>query len=166
MTTGVETFVPTPGDLASIAELVWMSFVEGAVYPDHDPGSRVEADRIVASVAISGEWNGHVVVGATPATARRLAAAMFALDPEAVSDDELADAWGEIANILGGNVKGLLPEPSVLSLPQVVLDARRVRMPSATLRSRADLLWDGEPLTVAVWEGSSSTPSPSNNGGI
>lgn len=163
MTTGVEVFVPTPGDLASIAELVWMSFVDGVVHPDHAPESRSTDPQVVASVAISGAWNGHVVVGATPYAARRLAAAMFAMDAASVGDDDLADAWGEIANILGGNVKGLLPEPSVLSLPQVVLDARRVRMPAATLRSRADLVWDGEPVNVSVWEGSPSDTS--NNGG-
>ena len=77
------------------------------------------------------------------------------------STAEFCDACGEIANILGGNVKGLLPGPSVLSVPQVAIDARQVRMTAAALRSRADLPWDGEPVTVAVREG-----TPTNNGGM
>jgi chemotaxis protein CheX len=161
MTTELDVFVPTPADLASLTELVWASFVDGAIYPDPAAAEREAEEQVVASVAISGEWNGHVLVGATPVAARKIAAAMFDMTPESVSDDDLADAFGEIANILGGNVKGLLPEPSVLSLPQIVLDTRQVRMPSTVLRSRADLFWDGEPVNVSVWEGPTS-----HNGGM
>lgn len=152
MTTEVDVFVPTPGDLASIAELVWVSFVDGEIYPTPSAHGG-DGESVVAAVAISGAWNGHVVVSSTAPAARRMAAAMFGHDAGAVSDDEVADAFGEIANILGGNVKSLLPEPSVLSLPQVVLDTRAVRMPSAVQRSQVDLVWGGEPVNISVWEG-------------
>ncbi len=77
------------------------------------------------------------------------------------STAEFCDACGEIANILGGNVDGPQPGPSVLSVPQVAIDARQVLMTGATVRPRADLLWDGEPGTVAV-----RAATPTNYGGM
>jgi chemotaxis protein CheX len=58
-----------------------------------------------------------------------------------------------MANIVGGNVKALMPEPSVLSLPQVVLEARRLYMPGATLKTNVNLRWEGAPVHISVWEG-------------
>ncbi len=34
-------------------------------------------------------------------------------------DDDARDALGEIANVIGGNVKALLPQKSILSVPEV-----------------------------------------------
>jgi chemotaxis protein CheX len=56
-----------------------------------------------------------------------------------------------MANIIGGNVKALLPEPSVLSLPQVDLEHGALSVPSAQLVSQADLRWDGQPVRISVW---------------
>ena len=40
-----------------------------------------------------------------------------------VSHEDVVDAFGEIANVVGGNVKALLPELATLSLPEVVAGA-------------------------------------------
>jgi CheY-specific phosphatase CheX len=44
---------------------------------------------------------------------------MFDMPVEAISPDELRDAVGEVANILGGNVKTLIAGKCRLSLPSV-----------------------------------------------
>ncbi|HVD28484.1 MAG TPA: chemotaxis protein CheX [Mycobacteriales bacterium] len=55
--------------------------------------------------------------------ARTAASAMFDRPAEALTDDEVADALGELTNMIGGNLKSLLPGPSRLSMPAVTVGA-------------------------------------------
>lgn len=71
------------------------------------------------SVTIEGRSQAIVTVDCSEALARRLGGAMFDTDPSTLSDEEVADALGEVANIIGGNIKALLPGPSRLGLPQI-----------------------------------------------
>lgn len=75
-----------------------------------------------ASVTISGTSNGLVAVDCSEELARRLASAMFDSPESELSEAEVLDSLGEIANIIGGNIKALLPGPSTLGLPKVELD--------------------------------------------
>ena len=49
-----------------------------------------------------------------------MTAILFDRAEREVSLDDVRDALGEITNMIGGNVKALLPTPSRLSLPTVV----------------------------------------------
>ena len=70
-------------------------------------------------VQITGDWQGAVMIDCAGVVARKIAAAMFAMEAGAVSKDEVRDALGEIANMAGGNLKPLLPGRCQLSLPTV-----------------------------------------------
>jgi len=60
---------------------------------------------------------------------------------------------GELANIVGGNVKAMLPAGAVLSLPQVVLAPESAtEYPSAQQITRLYGLWDGEPVSISMWQ--------------
>jgi chemotaxis protein CheX len=76
--------------------------------------------RYIGTVHITGQWSGSVVVECPESFGRVVAAAMFGSEPEEVTDDELVDVVGELANMTGGNVKALLEGDSMLSLPTVV----------------------------------------------
>ena len=58
-----------------------------------------------------------MVIHWTPTVAERLACVMFQVDE--ASPEEVRDLLGEMANLVGGNIKGMLPGPSRLSLPVV-----------------------------------------------
>lgn len=75
--------------------------------------------EVMACVQITGAWQGAVVVTCARAVAEAITEAMFAMDPGTTSAEELDDAMGEMANMIGGNIKGLMPGPSQLSLPTV-----------------------------------------------
>ena len=77
-------------------------------------------DTLCACLYLSGAWSGLVSVSVSEGLARRAASAMFELPAAELSQAELHDALGEIANMTGGGVKALLPGPSHLSLPSVV----------------------------------------------
>lgn len=137
--------MPEQEHLCDITENVWTGFLE-------IPLSRAEGTPPVcdcaASIRIEGAWNGSVVVACSRGLAQRLAEAMFLADDQEVREALRADALCEIANIIGGNVKSLLPSPSRLGLPRYhtgwhpPVGAMPVAFSS-----------DGEPLHVFLIEG-------------
>ncbi|MGG5257732.1 chemotaxis protein CheX [Phycicoccus avicenniae] len=115
------TTIPAPIEaeyLDSIVTSVWESlFGEPVVVT---PTADEADDAVRASVDIHGSWSGSVVVSCAPAVASGLARELLALPDDADPDTaEVHDALGEIANIVAGNVKSLLPDHAELGLPEV-----------------------------------------------
>jgi chemotaxis protein CheX len=75
---------------------------------------------ISACVHIAGAWNGVVAVSCDVEFASRAAAIMFDLADAVPTTTDMQDALGELTNMVGGNIKALLPEPCHLSLPSAV----------------------------------------------
>jgi chemotaxis protein CheX len=75
---------------------------------------------LLASVHIAGEWTGSVLLALSPEMARVSASAMLGLPETEVSSSDEREVASEIANMVGGNLKSLLPGPSFLSLPTIV----------------------------------------------
>lgn len=71
------------------------------------------------SIRIYGGWEGAVILECPPDLAQEVASRMFGIAPAEATAADVQDALGELTNILGGNVKALLPGPSLLSLPEV-----------------------------------------------
>jgi chemotaxis protein CheX len=99
------------------------------------------------SVTITGVSNGVVTVDCSEELARRLAAAMFDAPESSLSEEEVLDSLGEIANIIGGNIKAMLPGPSKLGLPTI---SRDVCGPPEGVLVEQGFTCTGEPLRVAL----------------
>jgi chemotaxis protein CheX len=139
---------PSLHDVIALADEVWTSFL-GADQPLL-PGEPIDPDAatVSASVTVSGAWHGVVSLQVPDDLARAIAAAMLGGLPE-VDDADVSDAIGEMVNMVGGNVKSLMPGPSALSLPVVALG--RLAFPSDAIEVvRADLSWRGEAVKIAV----------------
>jgi chemotaxis protein CheX len=145
---------PTDEDLRQITEQLWESYLD----PDGGrplmigPAATAGMD-ISAAVSVTGSWNGHVVLECSAAASRQAAAAMLGIGAEDVAEADIADALGEMANVIGGGVKSLLPGECALSLPQVVTAAGHHRVwPAVTEVCRLNGSWGDEPVTVSVLE--------------
>lgn len=139
--------------LAEIVATVWSSLLGMTVREQESESAATEEwHSASATVHISGSWNGLVILSCSTTLVRRAAAAMFEMSVDDLDDLEVADALGELVNIIGGNLKCLLPEPSQLSLPTVSLGAAHVvTIPGAGLVEHVELDCDGDRLHVAVW---------------
>lgn len=106
--------------LTSIAQDIW-STVLGLTLSaiPASPSGPPRESILTGSVAIDGAWQGMVVVQCSTALARRAASVMFERELDSLGRDDVRDAMGELANMVGGNVKALLPAPSRLALPIV-----------------------------------------------
>ena len=72
---------------------------------------------MVASIQISGSWNAAIEVAVCDSAANSIANAMF--DSDDVDSKEIADAVSEVANMIGGNIKGIAGGDCELSLPSI-----------------------------------------------
>jgi chemotaxis protein CheX len=144
-------------DLAEMVEQVWMSYLDpeglNPLIPTYDEN---QPSEVHSSVSITGSWTGHVVFASSIVAARRAAAAFLAMEADEVSAEDLSDVLGELANIVGGNVKAMLPPGCFLSLPQVVMAPESAtKYPNASRISGVYGLWEGEPVNVSMWQSSS-----------
>lgn len=81
------------------------------------PAAEDGGEILGAWVEIHGAWQGAVGVICTRDAARLAASAMLEVDAADASETDLHDAVRELANVIGGQVKALLPLPNYLSLP-------------------------------------------------
>ncbi|PFG32264.1 chemotaxis protein CheX [Sanguibacter antarcticus] len=111
------------------------------------------ADPIVAWVdmTIGGLGIGaRAVVRTGRPVADELTRALLVMNPdEVVTPEDLADAFGEIANVVGGNVKSLLAAHAVLSLPAVASEAPA--MAEHQFLQEIPLDWRGHVLVMSLW---------------
>jgi chemotaxis protein CheX len=138
-----------------IADETWCALlgVEEVLVPM--PGSP-SGDALSAWVEVSGPWTGAVVLTCGHSTAEQLCRTLLrASCPEPLDTDDVADAMGELANVVGGNVKALLPAPSVLGLPGVG-SLPPAGSPADTCR--VEVRWRGQPITVSVQGAPRRTP--------
>lgn len=104
-------------------------------------------------VEISGAWTGAVLLNGSRQLAKAAAAVIFAHEPGGGPEQDSLDAMYELTNIIGGNIKSLLPEPCQLSIPSVeaVTDEHLTILGMVRM---SELLFDcqDQPLFVSVWQ--------------
>ena len=154
MTDTVFEVVPvTDEHLVEIAREVWSSFLQLDLEPVAFESAPLSGQRITGVVSVSGAWQGSVVLECAHDHAVAAAEAMFAAEPGTLSPDEVSDALGELTNMVGGNVKSLLPAPSTLSIPSVAEgDSFTVRVPGAVLLDRVALASAAGLLHISLWK--------------
>jgi chemotaxis protein CheX len=131
----------------SIAGETWVALVGEDEILLPLPGE-LPSDVLSSWVDVVGPWTGSVVLTTGRETAAELTRALLRESaPAELEDEDVTDAFGEIANVVGGNVKAALPGPSALSLPDVG-SAPAVRNPADVCR--IDVLWRGQPLSISV----------------
>lgn len=110
------------------------------------------APALTGRVEIAGSFDGAVELTCSLPAARGIAAAMFATAKEDLDELAVADAIGELANIVGGGLKSLLAPPTSLSLPQVGSAAPLGAGPLGPSTCEAGFSWLCEPVLVRVVE--------------
>ena len=107
---------------------------------------------VMASVQIGGAWEGSILIHCSATCANDVAARMFEIEAADVSFEEVKDAIGELANIVGGNFKGMLPGTCHISLPTVVEGTDYLlAVKGVELASSLDFESGGEVVNVRVY---------------
>jgi chemotaxis protein CheX len=159
------TVAPAPGLDPAVLEEIVNTVVAGMFGEQLDPPYPWPIDEAVpvtGQVRISGGWSGIVEVACSPRLAEQAAQALFLLAGGEIDEADVRDVIGELANVIGGNVKSVLPGPSALSLPATTVGPTEGPTRCAAIGDGLwlDLTWYGQPLRVGVWP----IPDPPDTG--
>lgn len=109
-------------------------------------------DSASGSVQVTGEWNGLIMLSLPSLLVNTLTETMFSLEPEKSSIDDKKDAVGELINMIGGNIKALLPQPSELSPPILAFGGHELYFPSTKLVTHCQFECQGHIFSLSLYE--------------
>lgn len=106
-------------NVVPVVDMVFSTMLGLKVEPYPMPWVR-PTDMVTAAVYFAGAWRGAVLLECTRRQARTFAQLLMSIGPSAMIDEDVRDALGELANMLAGNLKSVLPSGVVLSMPSVI----------------------------------------------
>lgn len=137
--------------LIDMVAKTWSSCLELETIETVPAGTGAPPTAVTAAVAFNGAWDGHLRVSAPLDPAAEIATLMLAMDRGEVSEQDMADSLGELVNIVGGNIRGLLPQPNQLGLPVVTVGGRgAMRFPASQPILTVAVAWKGEPVEFCL----------------
>ena len=106
-------------NLTQVVESVFETMLDLAVEPAETTWA-AESDRVTSIVYFVGAWSGAVILETGPAQACFFSQRLFSAGQPSIIDDDVRDSLAELANMLAGNLKSVLPRGVTLSVPSVV----------------------------------------------
>lgn len=144
---------PAMTDLESIMNDCWATFL-GTIEPLEPVAPTDTSLGWTAAITVTGGWQALVLMQFSEAAAFEVAKQMLGMGADEVPvPEDLADSLGELVNVIGGNVKSLMPGPSQLSLPLVAQGTVTASVPGRNElveSTRLELLWNGEPVRLSI----------------
>ncbi len=141
----------TEGTFYKIIHDTWTSTL-GFQVDRAAPEEFSEAGALTVCVKITGAWDGEVRMHCSPPLGRSIAAAIFQVEEDKVGSYEVLDALSELIHIVGGNLKALLPQPVILSLPSLPNPTHWAQLtPQWQMVCRLTLMSEGHPFVVTLW---------------
>lgn len=122
----MHSLMTTPESLADqclITQQVFLAManMELALAAEHAPTGPV----IASILKYSRPSEGTMLLECTPPLAYAFTARFMQVEMPKSLDADVRDAMGELANMIGGNLKGLMPEETCVSLPLVLVETSR-----------------------------------------
>ncbi len=141
-------------EILEITEATWQSMLGLAIGPRALPATMGPVDGyFTGKVEISGAWTGAVLLHGSRQLAAAAAAVIFSHEADGGPEQDSMDAMYELTNIIGGNIKSLLPEPCQLSIPTVEASTDE-HLRVLGMERMSELVFDcqDQPLFVSVWQ--------------
>jgi chemotaxis protein CheX len=104
--------------LAQPVEAVFLNMMNVEVSPGGTPWAPCN-DQLTSAVHISGVWNRALLLECDRRQACQFAGRFLSMDPPEAVTDDVRDVLGELANMIGGNMKSALAAGLSLSMPSV-----------------------------------------------
>lgn len=111
-----------PEVVADLVSLAWQTFVGTELIPVEPTASSTTEAVMCSSISIGGPWSATVVMHFSRTLAFAGTATVLGMEADEVEEADVRDILGELANIVGGNVKGFVSDDHndwTLSLPVV-----------------------------------------------
>ena len=139
-------------EIQQYTHLVCSILLDFEIHPLPGTFEQSSTDTISGSVQITGKWNGAIMLSLPSALVNTLTEKMFSLEPGKASVEDKKDAIGEMVNMIGGNIKALLPDPSTLSTPLLAFEGHSLQFPSTKVVTHCHFECQGKPFAISLFE--------------
>ncbi len=106
-------------DVECIVRDIFQTMLGLEITPTEAPWPTQE-DLLSVAVHYAGTWTGAVLIECTPPQAFQFTARLMGDEPASRVNEDVRDAMGELANMIAGNLKPVLPRGVHLSMPSLV----------------------------------------------
>jgi len=141
-------------ELSEVIQGIWSTTLGLELQPSDSAAAQLENQECInGCVRISGAWNGAVGLICSMPLAKKAVAIMLGEQAADADSADVSDIIGELANMMGGGLKVLLPGPSSLSHPVVKRGGDvHLKVADSSLAVRLAFECDGQPLAAELYE--------------
>jgi chemotaxis protein CheX len=144
---------PDENQIRSIVRDVWSTQLGLTIEDLAERPSLDHTKTITAAIHITGDYRGCVRLECSRALVLKSASIMFGQPETELARDDEIDVIGELANVVTGNIKALVPGNNSLSLPTII-DGSDYEVFTLDVKTVDDYWFalDGEAMIVTVVE--------------
>lgn len=140
-------------DIFTIVQSILSTMLELEAIPCVLSPTEKRQHQVTGCIQISGQWQGAVVVQSSDDLARTFAGRLLQESGDSLTEADIRDAFAEMTNMIGGNIKGQVPGPSLLSIPSVTTGQDfDFHLSSATTIRDLAIECHGETLRIMLFE--------------
>ena len=109
----------TSEDIEKMVQELFESMLGMPVSRSEPQNVELFSGGLCGQIKISGAWGAALDVVATEKFCETVSCNMFCSEPDSLDPADITDAMGEVTNVVGGNVKGIIDQDCDLSIPEV-----------------------------------------------
>ena len=133
-------------------KLVWSTLLGFDIQPEPGTFDFSSEDMVTGSVQVTGKWNGVITLYLPSPLVNQITETMFSLEPGKASPETKKDAIGELINMVGGNIKSMLPQPSALSTPIFAMEGQSQQFPFTKRVTQCKFICNGSSFALSLYE--------------
>ncbi len=147
--------------VAQTVEAVFLAMMDLEVSPGGATWAPAN-DQLTSAVHLSGAWNGALLIECDRQQACQFAGRFLSMAPPEAVTDEVRDVLGELANMIGGNIKSAVAPGLSLSMPSVTDGSDYgLRVCGSEVRDRLAFDCDDGPFWVTLLAEAPGKPTAS-----
>jgi chemotaxis protein CheX len=133
-------------------KLVWSTLLGFDIQPDSGTFDLSSTDMVTGSVQVTGKWNGVITLYLPSSLVNQITETLFSLDPGEANAETKKDAIGELINMVGGNIKSMLPQPSALSTPIFAMEGQSQQFPFTKKVTQCKFTCNDNSFALSLYE--------------
>ena len=103
-----------------IVQDVFKTMLSYGIRESSDDYAQQKTDIVTSAIFFAGAWQGAVIVECNEKQCLLFTERLMGIPQPVRMDDDARDAMGEVVNMIGGNLKSVLPPGVSLSMPSVL----------------------------------------------
>ncbi len=139
-------------EIQQFNQLVWSTLLGLDIQPAPGIFSFSSSEMVTGSVQVTGKWNGAITLYLSSPLANHVTETMFSLEFGKATLDLKKDAIGELINMVGGNIKAMLPQPSSLSTPVFAMEGQSLEFPYPETITPCQFDCNGKSFALSLYE--------------